>query len=217
MPCRPASEESALRRLLTDRRLGPFLSAQSGSRRGALALYEWNIDAAGSAMELTGMVEVFLRNALVAELRSLAAGRGRADWTEALPLDARGRADVANARARVRRRGTGAVPVAELTFGFWRYLVSRRYLTTGWIPAMSAAFPHLNRDPATARRMVEHDVQQLHFLRNRAAHLEPLFRRDLAADVDRAGRLVGWIDPAAAEWMLRRDRLRVDVRRRPAL
>lgn len=32
--------------------------------------------------------------------------------------------------------------IAELSFGFWRYLVASRYLTALWIPGARAAIPH---------------------------------------------------------------------------
>ncbi|WP_058750513.1 hypothetical protein [Curtobacterium oceanosedimentum] len=43
-------------------------------------------------------------------------------------------------------------------------------------------------------------MQQLHFVRNRAAHHEPIHQRDLRRDLDAALDLLGWIHPAASEW-----------------
>jgi hypothetical protein len=92
---------STLLPLVTVERLGSYLEAAQGDVGGAFALYEWNMRAAASVMELTSMVEVLVRNALDRELRAWAFGRDpRRSWLDTAPLDARGREDIRKARAR---------------------------------------------------------------------------------------------------------------------
>ena len=43
-------------------------------------------------------------------------------------------------------------------------------------------------------------LQQLHYVRNRAAHHEPIHERDLRRDHAYAVELLGWIHPSAARW-----------------
>lgn len=68
--------------------------------------------------------------------------------------------------------------------------------------------PNVRRSANGYRVFDERDVawlQGLHCLRqcgNRAAHLEPVFRRDISADLHRACLLMGWIDPNARAWLL---------------
>ena len=67
--------------------------------------------------------------------------------------------------------------VAELHFGFWRYLLASKYYTALWVPALSAAFPHLpvrDRKSASANRMVFDALGNLNKARNRVAHHEPV-------------------------------------------
>ncbi|KTR04563.1 hypothetical protein NS184_11745 [Curtobacterium luteum] len=192
-----------MERLITADRFRSYHLA-TRTRAGALSLYEWNMRASASVMELTGVVEVFVRNALDTELHQLARRRQWSSWLDGLPLDGRGRADLAKARVRASRNGRrpevhGRV-VAELLFGFWRYLVESRYLTTLWTPALHRAFPLGDEDLLTRQRRVRERLQQLHFVRNRAAHHEPIHARDLRRDHDYAIELLGWIDPIAAEW-----------------
>ena len=205
----------ALHRLLSPERMRPYLNVSAGSWESARRLYEWNVHLSSSVMGLTGMVEVFIRNALDAELTRLAESRGSQEWTCSIKLDHKGLADLEKARSRSHQSTTHGRVIAELTFGFWRYLVSHKYLTSLWIPALVKAFPHLDTDPAQARRQVETEIQQLHYLRNRAAHNEPLHRRDVAADVERAKRLIGWIVPDAQTWLTVQERVSDEVRRRP--
>ena len=105
--------------------------------------------------------------------------------------------------------------VAELNLGFWRYRASRKYLTTLWVVHLSEAFPHLDQDPQSKRVRIESDAQQLLFLRNRAAHHEPIHRRNLVVDLERALRLVATIDPVAEQWVRSCERITEVVAQRP--
>jgi hypothetical protein len=44
-------------------------------------------------------------------------------------------------------------------------------------------------------------LQQLSYVRNRAAHHEPIHRRDLLKDLDSAIELAAWVSPDAAGWI----------------
>lgn len=137
-----------LQELLSVERMTSYYQASNGNVLGAFKLYEWNMDASAAVMHTSGMVEVVLRNALD---RSLSAWheskRPGTDWLDLQVLDMRARQDIAEARQRAsRRKRHGGIShgkvVAELSFGFWRYLVASRYLTSLWIPAAQHASPY---------------------------------------------------------------------------
>jgi hypothetical protein len=78
--------------------------------------------------------------------------------------------------------GEGAPPgkvIAELPFGFWRYLSSAAHEKTLWVPCLHTAFPE-----RTDRRDMDRPIGRLHQLRNRVAHHEPLLRTDVQARLD---------------------------------
>lgn len=198
-------DRQRLGHLLSPERLSSYMRASEGDIDAAFTLYEWNMRASAAVTMTTGMVEIIVRNALDRELRRWADERGYRSWLESVPLDDRGVADIAKARMRATRDGRdprahGKV-VAELTFGFWRYLVASRYLTSLWTPALHEAFPGGHSDITQRRRHVDTELQRLMLVRNRAAHHEPIFRRDLRADRTSALRIASWIDPAAAQWV----------------
>ena len=162
--------------------------------------------AAASLMELTSMVEVVVRNALDAQLMSWARERrGGASWLDVAPVGPRARDDIRRARDRATRDGSRAEVhgrvIAELSLGFWRYLVESRYLTSLWVPATHRACPHGAADLRTRQRDVAFRLQQLTFVRNRAAHHEPVHQRDIARDLRSAIELADWISPAAGRWV----------------
>jgi hypothetical protein len=160
--------------------------------------------ASAAVLELSGIVEVVTRNAMDQQLGLWAERRGAGSWFDVTPLDRQGLADLSKARDRATRGGRrpevhGRV-IAELTFGFWRYLAESRYLTALWTPALHRGFPRGADDVLTRQREVRARLQQLHFVRNRAAHHEPIHQRDLRRDHDDAIELLGWIHPSAASW-----------------
>jgi hypothetical protein len=202
----------AIAGLITRDRLSSYLTATSGDLVRALALYDWNTRASAAVLATSAMVEVIVRNALDVSLQRWADQRrdGR-DWLDAAPLDAQGQSDVVKARDRATRHGRGpevhGKVVAELSFGFWRYLVASRYLTALWIPGSHAAFPHGPADLRVRRQQVERRLHNLMIVRNRAAHHEPIHRRDLARDFRDAVTVAGWVHPQGAVWLRARSDL----------
>jgi hypothetical protein len=104
-------------------------------------------------------------------------------------LDQRAREDIATARRRVRSKRktpSDGQTIAELSFGFWRFLLANRYGTTLW-PNLAGGFPHA---PDRARTTVEGPIGRLHDFRNRLAHHEPVWNKELATRIDQ--RVNGW-------------------------
>lgn len=201
----PARNYHALSQMLTAERLDSYVRWSGGDLAAAFALYEWNMTASAAVMHTTGMVEVVVRNAMDRALREMADARGWSSWFDRAPLDRRGRADIQKARERATRFGRqpevrGKV-VAELTLGFWRYLVASRYLTALWTPALYRAFPEGPGDKLQQQRQVDRYLKNLLLVRNRAAHHEPIHRRDLLGDLDAAITLAAWVGPDAGEWI----------------
>lgn len=208
--------------LVTAERLGSYVRATNGTMADAFALYEWNTRASAGVIELSSMLEVITRNAIDQQLREWARARaGGRSWLDAAPLDQRGRNDIAKARDRATLQGRrpevhGRV-IAELTLGFWRYIPESRYLTSLWVPAVHAAFPHGASDLRQRQRDVAFRLQQLNFVRNRAAHHEPIHQRDLLRDYDLAVELAASVSPAAARWVRKVSTLPAIIKVRPSI
>ncbi|MGB3303350.1 MAG: hypothetical protein WBA38_04550 [Gordonia sp. (in: high G+C Gram-positive bacteria)] len=206
-------------RLLTAVRLRSYLDAARGDIAAALRLYDWNIMASAAVMATVAMVEVVTRNAMDTQLVDWARHRGDDSWFEIIPIEARGLEDLDRAQRSVENRGVSTEyhdqVVAELTIGFWRYLVAQRYLTSLWVPALHKAFPSGYRDIRERRRGVERHLTTLAFVRNRAAHHEPIHRRDLRADLRAAVELATWVHVDAGDWVARRSPLEAVAARRP--
>lgn len=91
--------------------------------------------------------------------------------------------------------------VAELSFGSWRFLTTKKYSTTLWTSALHRAFPHGDTDIWTWRQQMSRLHGNMTFIRNHAAHLEPMFRRDVERDLAQAQTLMDGRDPHALAWL----------------
>jgi hypothetical protein len=156
----------------SERFAGYLAHCGGGDAAAAVELYRWNGELAGAFWESLGHVEVVLRNTLDNRMRHRQRRRRTPDsWLSdpTVGLDQRGRADIVKARRRVaskcKQPGDGQL-VSELGFGFWRFLLARRYQSDLW-PDLAGGFPNA---PSRDRRGVEEPVVRLHDFRNRIAH-----------------------------------------------
>lgn len=201
------------------------MHATQGDQAKAVALYEWNITASGALYEALAMIEVVVRNAIHDQMAAWHQAEGHAKtWLDdpQRRLEHRATADIAAARERAEswRKVNGKVQptrpdppvgaiVAELNFGFWRFLLARRYEGTLWTHAIRHGFPG-----ARNRRAVEDPMMQLHKLRNRVAHLEPIFARNLRRDEAAMSQVLDAICPTTSDWARRLRRVQdVDANR----
>ena len=192
-----------VRRWLSTARLAKYSTAAGGDIVRALALYEWNSRISAALMRDLGHIEVGLRNAYAAVIERYWAG-SPVHWTgsaQALfPVDrirdgrqvdinTQQRAQLDQACERVPEGAPGKV-IAELTFGFWRFLSSSAHEKTVWVPYLHQAFP-----PGTDRkRDVDSKVATLNRLRNRVAHHEPLIGENLSREAAKISALGGLLD-----------------------
>lgn len=198
---------------LTKDRLESYLQVTGGDGRAAIDLYDWNTGVASALHADLGRLEVIFRNVIDQALVRHGKAKGwQTAWYRRRQLFAgregsRAWGDIDDALDRAARKSSsqfmhGQV-IAELSFGFWRYLCRPTFATSIWVPAAAAAFPaHPDApDPHRIRADVEDRVQRLHFLRNRIAHHEPIHRRNLKRDRTQLLELVRWICPHCHSWV----------------
>lgn len=173
-----------------------------------VAFYEWNSRLSAAYFEVIGHTEVLLRNRIASALRPSPTGQ---PWylNPRYNFSAKTTRQINDARGILTSKGrpetVGGV-VAELSFGFWRFLLTKRHAPDVWVDLVASGLPHFPH--GTDRAAFAHPVEQIHKLRNRIAHLEPLVDTNAAAEARRLDRydthldtLARWIDPAAATWI----------------
>ena len=193
-----------IRPYLSAERLAPYQLATGGDPEKALRLYEWNAQVGAAFLEILGHLEIVLRNALDRQLQIWHDAQGLPGRWYDDPLgvfDPHRRDDVSTARQRLQRDGKSETPgriIAELSFGFWRFLLGRHYQNSLWAHALRHAFPGLQPQ----RRADVYDLVDAHSrLRNRIAHHEPVHQLDLARHHEDVLRLAGYVDADVQAWI----------------
>lgn len=183
-------------------RSDPYLVAVDGDQEKAIRLYMRNASVSDAFHELLQMLEMPLRNAMHGQL----AKRYGPAWYDNVDLDKGALDRLAHAKWKLALSGDGnARVVAALSFGFWVSLLGpggrlpagrkANYEMTLWRPALRGAFPY--REKLT-RKQAHSRLDDLRILRNRIAHHEPIFSRDLAKDHERILDAIGWMSPETA-------------------
>jgi hypothetical protein len=191
-------------------------------------LIEWNVHAAGAAMEAIHVFELILRNAIDRELRIWNdAMAGTPDWSlrpHPYLLRALNQTELANAVTRARRiaaeRGRPLSHddvLAQMSLGTWRYILPSKANKSKqklWAVAITNAFPawpgSWSADSVVSR------VANVHGLRNRVAHLEPLHRYDLRRVRRDMRSVCHAIGPDAARFFVQTERLLPIIESNPA-
>lgn len=205
---------SALPGVVSAGRFAPYLAEQSGNEADAIRLYSWNIEAPAALLGAYAALEIGIRNAINDRLCALF---NRSDWWYAVPLSGSDLDQVQEAEDYLdRRKGPGLWAaghlVAELKTSFWEGLLANKYHASLWDKGLAAAFPHYGGRRGDLRVRME----RLRLLRNRAAHHEPIFARDLAIHHRYMCELAGFIEPDLQTWIASHSRLPGVIAGRPA-
>ena len=176
-----------------------------------LARYLWNIQLSEALYPTMNCVEIGIRNAVH---RSCSAEYGPL-WfdtpgllgtIEAESVDAAKR-NLASSRKPLTPEGV----VAELSFGFWTTLMSRKHMSDDpsnpndylkpWPRLLKQTFTHVPKQELR-RQNLAGPLNSVRKLRNRISHHEPIwYQNDLSATYNSAKLLALWLSPAMADVM----------------
>ena len=172
----------------------------------AIALYDWNAQISGAFLAPLHICEIVLRNAVSDTLTAVYGVSW--PWSQvfekSLPSSGGGydpRIDLQSARKK--QLTTGKV-IPELKFVFWQKMFTARYDVRLWDVHLRRVLPNMDaaRTITELRQKIYTDLEHVRFLRNRIAHHEPIFRRNLAGDLDKIKGLIQFRCSITADWMM---------------
>ncbi|MDI9232898.1 hypothetical protein [Limnohabitans lacus] len=186
----------------------------------ALALYAWNAQVSAALLAPLHICEVSIRNAIS---EAIVAAHGpqwpwSAGFVRSLPNPLVGysaRSDLLSSR--VNKTTTGQV-IADLKFVFWQTMFTSRFDARLWTHHLRQALPYADAKKTTAqtRALVYSELEQIRKLRNRIAHHEPIFQRNLATDFQKIHDLIAARCPITAAWMLQNQGAQALILNKPA-
>jgi hypothetical protein len=184
-------------------RMAPYLAAAGGDQNATLELYAWNLQISAAFFVDLSTAEVVLRNAIDGALRAKYQRKPDSpSWFDQATLNKSGSEHLASATARAEAAGHVAHDdvIAQLSFGFWRSLFTKYYQATLW-PVMRPVFLDDPKRQSASREGIFHIVDELGYVRNRIAHHETLFRRDLDKQHHALLNLTGSICQETRSWV----------------
>lgn len=198
----------AVKAALSHSRVGTYEAArvpQDDEDLSALLLYAWNAEVSGSLLSPLHICEVVVRNAVDQALTAVYGARWpwSTSFLRSLPTAQRGycqKRDLQNA-SRIHRT-TGKV-IPELKFVFWQKMFTGRHDTRIWGPHLRAIFPNADSQLSVAaiRQSIHDDLDQIRYLRNRIAHHEPIFNRNLQNDYSKIIALIEKRCLVTSQWL----------------
>ncbi len=173
---RTAAINLSLQRTITTARLDRYLIEMQGDLDGALALYEYNLLVSESFYTVLQCLEVCLRNTLD-ECLSVTYG---ADWMTnskaAFSFDAQNEILKSYQELGGNQNLPHGAIIAQLKFAFWVGLLGPRYDATLWRQSLHQGF----KATTGKKRSDAHGrINAIRRFRNRVAHHEPIYHKDL--------------------------------------
>lgn len=213
-----AAQVADLEGILSAPRFATYLRETGGDRIRAMQLYCWNTDLSAAFYIMLQFCELAVRNGALEAIEAEFGANWHLNRGFYLTLRRNARYDpVSDLRACAARLPTAGQVVAELKFAFWQYLFVKGQDARLWLPHFQDCFPGV--DPALtipqARASMFDDIQRIRVFRNRIAHHEPIFARQLTEDRDRIGRLIHWRRPLSAGWLAGVERVSALLATRP--
>lgn len=193
--------------ILSNPRFARYVAYTAGNRRKAMRLYCWNTDISASFYHLLHYCELSVRNAAV-EAIEIEFGL---NWHRNVGFErtlrtlnhGRGYQPRKNLQNCARGGATAGQVVANLNFVFWQYVFTAGQDGRLWNNHLTNVFPGHNATMTVAqnRAQVYNDIEQVRKLRNRIAHHEPIYARNLMSDKEAICRLIRLRCPNTEQWL----------------
>lgn len=204
MPLTP-DELHHLPNVISAPRFATYLRARANNRERALNLYRWNLEVSAAFMGPLHLCEIAIRNGVSESLETVHGGAW--PWTQgfvrSLPNPQRGYSPQRDLQNTAHRHPTTGKVVSDLKFAFWERTLTQRYDQSIWQNQFYVSFSGAPQNVgfAAARQIYHTDIRNIRLFRNRIAHHEPVFTRNLQQDLDRILKVIQWRNPTASTWL----------------
>jgi len=171
----------------------------------ALELYAWNAQVSGALLTPLHICEVVIRNAVSDALTSVYGDRWA--WQQGFERSLKNkgkynpRQDLLRTRSNIQTIGK---LIPEMKFVFWQKMFISHHDGRLWNQHLMQIFPNLDSTKSIAqlRTDIYNELEEIRTLRNRIAHHEPIFTRNLENDFQKIINLVRFRCSSTADWLL---------------
>lgn len=190
--------------VLSQPRFQTYLNAANNDPERALDLYKWNSDVAAAFSFPLHLAEVAMRNGVAQSIENAFGQAWPTNGAFHISLGKRGAgySPVSDLKRTTKNVGTTGIVIAELSFVFWQDMFTSRHDNAIWNKYLATNFP--NCPHANVQQMRGHaynEIEKVRSFRNRIAHHEPIFARNLNDDLDRVKEILKWRSQDALDWL----------------
>lgn len=214
-----AAEIAAIPYVISQPRFATYLRVQQNDIRAALALYRWNVELSAAFFMPLQICEVAIRNAAAEAIERVHGSTWPwvVGFSRTLPITRRGYDPSHDLRDVTRKHTTTGQVIAELKFAFWEFMFTVGQDGRIWNTHLRAVLPHAPAGVAIAalRKDIHDDIEKIRRFRNRIAHHEPIFARDISVEYSRILKLIEWRSPDTAAWVNKVQTVTEVLARRP--
>lgn len=209
-----SEEQLAIPVVLSTPRFSTFLAARNSNVLRALQLYDWNAQISSAFLYPLHVFEICIRNA-VANAAEAFYQTDEWPWSAAFEMSLpttqstryfSPRRELVSTRDwQPRPQQTTGKVISELKFAFWVSMYTGRHDNRLWNRYLLREYPNIptNLSVREARDKIHKTADKVRDLRNRIAHHEPIFSRDLKAEYDEIADVVGYRCSHTGAWMKR--------------
>ena len=193
--------------VLSAPRFARYLQNTNNDRERALKLYRWNMAISAAFAVPLHLLEISSRNGVVQGIEAIHGGAW--PWTQGFILTLQSPTDHRKFNPRrelqkcAQRHQTAGKVVADIKFAFWERILLSGQQPIIWNSQFDLCFPGSpSGQPVSIRREeLRRELERIRTFRNRVAHHEPIFTRNLENDLQRIIKIIEWRNPTASHWL----------------
>lgn len=197
--------------IISSARLSKYKSAMNKDLNKSLLLYQWNADVSGAFLPMLQVLEVTIRNAVSNAITQIYGVNWANNQTFQLSLPDKND-QRKQLKDKVKKHSDINKIIADMNFIFWQKLFTRRFTQNIWNKHLKTAFPNIG---STSVSTLYGELDQIRKLRNRVAHHEPIFNRNLMDDLSLILKVIGYVDNEAEKWVLNNQTVTIWLARKP--
>ncbi len=169
----------------------------------ALRLYAWNIEISAALLGGLHILEVTLSNSI---MQQLTKSEMKLDWWNTPKIlfpDSLKIINSSKTKFQPNSKGRSELLVPEVGFGFWIGLFAKRYHQNLWGPYLRRALPNYSG----TRANIHGELEEIRLLRNRIAHHETVFNKNIAELHYSIIRITSFVNSEAGIWLDKNSRV----------
>ncbi|NGO66689.1 hypothetical protein G6N76_23785 [Rhizobium daejeonense] len=204
--------------VLSAPRFATYLAEKAGDKEAALELYQWNLELSSAFFVPLQICEVSVRNSIVSAIESTYGPNW--PWERGFEISLRNPPTGYSPRRNLmglRSLPTSGKIVAELSFVFWEKMLTHGHDGAIWNAHFRTVFPNTDssRTVQALRGEGNDTLFKIRDLRNRIAHHEPIFRRNIQEEYERIRKIISWSNLTAAAWLDKIENVTSMIARKP--